>query len=151
MLDKFVYCPSADHMNDAKALAKKFILPIYEGALDEDLKWVDRDCASVVFRNGESKLELSKNTYFGLPSIISYFHPSENIQNCYIHCEHVETGASIEEKVPLIHERNYVHFKVLLEQIGTWRIFVFVNNSLQDSETIKVADESHLHKHSSMH
>lgn len=143
MFDKFVYCPSFEHMGEAEKLAEKYLLPIYDGELNEDLSWVDRSCASIVFSNNKSELQLAKKSFIGLPSFLSYYCPNTTIDNFSVQYENILTPDLIINGQKLIVESNYIHCFAILPTIGKWRVFVFINNELVDSEIIEVRNVSY--------
>jgi hypothetical protein len=144
MFDKFVYCPSPECMGDAEELASKYLMPIYDGQLSENLSWVDKSCASVVFNNSETDFKLSKKTFIGLPSYLSYHCPGKEIDSFSVTYENVSNSEICISGNPLIVESNYIHCFAVLPTKGKWRVFVFINEELSDSEIVEVHDVNYL-------
>lgn len=143
MFEKFVYCPNLKYMGEAKKLASKYLLPIYDGELDENLSWVDKTCSSVVFSNSQAELQLSKKTFIGLPGFLSYYCPNIKIDNFLVQYEHTLNPSIIIYGQKLILESSYIHCLATLPTVGKWRVFVFINGELSDSEVIEVHDVNH--------
>jgi hypothetical protein len=138
--DKFVYCPSQEFIDDAKKLSSEYLLPIVSDNIGEKFSWVDKSCASVVFSTNKQEFIVRKKITTNIPFVISLFDEQSLFEDILVKFEHIDSGKIEEFSEPSILEKNYFYMSPKLAMPGKWRIFVFINGNLFESEVVEVSN-----------
>jgi len=138
--DKFVYCPSQEFVDDAKKLSSEYLLPIVSDNIGEKFSWVDKSCASIVFSTNKQEFLVRKYPTNGIPFIVSLLDEAVTFENVSVRFEHINSGIVEEFNKPSILEKNYFYMSPKLSILGKWRIFIFINGELSESEVVEVSN-----------
>jgi|688.fasta_scaffold756391_2 hypothetical protein len=121
-MQRLIYCPSNEKLDEASSLGKKLSLPIVVGE-SESISFInfDRDSVSVLIVPEKNQIRFIENVNHGLHQSVRYTNEFVDFDDTTM----LKDGDL--EIAPTIHEKHYCQFIYPCNSVGSRSFSVFVN------------------------